>query len=80
MMEIRRILGDELGRPVTDLRPDQELQRDLRMDSMELITLAVGLEDRFRVILEESDAAKVMTVGDLATLVSRRAAERAGQR
>ena len=35
--------------------------------------LAVGLEDRFRVILSDEDAAGLRTVGELTQLVVRRA-------
>jgi len=60
---------------VPQVEPGQALAGDLHLDSMELITLAVALEDRFRVRLSESDAARVTTAGDLADLVARRALE-----
>lgn len=72
--EIRRIAASELeiARPV---EPSHELIRDLELDSLGLITLAVGLENRFRVKLSEEDAAQVVTVADLAGLVQRRVGE-----
>lgn len=72
--EIRRIAASELeiARPV---EPGHELIRDLELDSLGLITLAVGLENRFRVKLSEEDAAQVVTVADLAGLVQRRVGE-----
>ena len=69
--EIRRILGEELAVAAT-VEPGQSLMADLHLDSMELLTLAVGLENRFRVRLNEADSAGVRTVGDLAGLVARR--------
>jgi acyl carrier protein len=72
--EIRRIAVEELelGQPP---EPADELIRDLKLDSIALITLAAGLENRFRVKLNEEDAGHVVTVADLAALVLRRAAE-----
>ena len=72
--EIRSILARDLGvdRPVGS---NEELQRDLDLDSMALTVLAVGLEDHFRVILTGEDSAR--TVADLAQLVASRAAARA---
>jgi len=72
--EIGRVLRDEIGlsRPP---RPEDDLVADLQLDSVGLLTLVVGLEDRFRVALKEEDAAAVRTVRDLAALVLRRREE-----
>jgi acyl carrier protein len=74
LAEIRRILSEELA-VAAAVEPGQALVADLHLDSMELLTLAVGLENRFRVKLNEADSAEVKTVGDLAELVARRVAE-----
>jgi acyl carrier protein len=72
--EIRRVLSQELD--VTALaEPSSDLVQDLQLDSVALITLAVSLEDKFRVKLSEADASTVRTVEDLARLVLRRMAE-----
>jgi len=74
LAEIRRILSTELE--ITDpVGPNHELARDLRVDSMGAIILAVGLEDAFRVKLSDADAGAVVTVGDLVDLVDRRVRE-----
>jgi acyl carrier protein len=74
LAEIRRVLREELafGR---EAQPTDDLVADLQLDSVGLLTLVVGLEDRFRVALREEDAASVRTVGDLAALVERRLRE-----
>jgi acyl carrier protein len=74
LAEIRRVLREELalGR---DAQPGEDLIADLQLDSVGLLTLVVGLEDRFRVALREEDAASVRTVSDLAALVERRVRE-----
>jgi acyl carrier protein len=72
--EIARVLREELGLPRAP-RPEDDLVTDLQLDSVGLLTLVVGLEDRFRVALKEEDAAAVRTVGDLASLVRRRQQE-----
>lgn len=51
------------------------LQHDLQLDSMAMIVVAVGLENRFRVRLQEDGAGTIATVGDLVKLVCRRMAE-----
>ncbi len=72
--EIRRILREELehSAPVT---PASHLVRDLQLDSLGLLTLAVGLENRFQIQLREEDATGVHTAGDLARLVQLRVEE-----
>ena len=69
---ISRVLRDEVGVERAVL-PEDDLQADLQLDSVGLLTLVVGLEDHFRVALAEEDAAGVRTVGDLAALVASRA-------
>lgn len=73
---INEVVQGEIGLKVT-VRPESELLKDLRLDSLSLMTLVVALEDRFLVALEEDDAAHVTTVSDLAGLVVRRVAEAA---
>jgi acyl carrier protein len=72
--EIARILAEEQAAP-PELRADHDLQADLALDSLVLMTLVVALEDRFLVTLADEDAAQVRTVGDLCALVARRAGE-----
>ena len=57
------------------IAPEDDLLRDLALDSLGLTVLAVGLENRFRVKLNEADGAGVKTVDDLANLVARRVCE-----
>ncbi len=57
------------------IRPEQELTRDLGLDSLAGMILATGLEDRFSVRLDEQDAQRLVTVADLIALVQQRASE-----
>ena len=59
----------EMERPIS---PEDDLLRDLALDSLGLTVLAVGLENRFRVKLSEEDAAGVQTVAVLARHVASR--------
>jgi acyl carrier protein len=71
LAEIRRIFAAELEREAPVER-EHELLRELQVDSLGAIVLAVGLEDRFRVKLEESDTEGVVTVADLVERVAAR--------
>jgi len=72
--EIARVLRDELGL-CREVKPGDDLVTDLQLDSVGLLTLVVGLEDRFRIALQEEDASRVRTVAELSALVVRRAEE-----
>jgi acyl carrier protein len=43
------------------------------LDSLQLLSLVVAVEDRFRIVLAEEDAAGTRTLADLARLVAARA-------
>ena len=52
--------------------PEMRLVEDLRLDSVRLLTLAVEVENRFRVLLDEADEGRIETVGDLVAIVRRK--------
>jgi acyl carrier protein len=54
------------------LRPEMRLVEDLRLDSVRLLTLAVEVENRFRVLLDELDEGAIETVGDLVGVIRRK--------
>lgn len=62
----------EYGGP---LAAPMHLVEDLRLDSLRLLTLAVEVENRFRVRLDPEDEAAIATVGDLVATVARKLAE-----
>jgi len=74
LAEIRRIFATDLERE-EPVELTHELLRELHVDSMAAIVLAVGLEDRFRIKLTEEDTVGVVTVADLVRRVCARARE-----
>ncbi len=65
----------QLARQVLELDgpaplPDEPLAS--RLDSLQLLTLVVAIEDRFRVILTDDDTAGASTLADVARLVAAR--------
>jgi acyl carrier protein len=74
LAEIRRIFASELER-AEPVELTHELLRELHVDSMAAIVLAVGLEDRFRIKLSEDDTVGVVTVEDLVRRVCARVKE-----
>jgi acyl carrier protein len=68
--EIVRIAREDLGIEAT--RALEPLAAAL--DSLALLSLVVAVEDRFRIVLTDDDAAGTRTLDDLARLVAARAA------
>ena len=72
--QIRRIAREELE-IAHAFSVEDELSGRLALDSMQMLTLAVRLENHFLVKLREEDSAGIHTVGDLVALVKLRKEE-----
>jgi len=65
------VIAKIAGVPSESITPEMELVADLDMDSAKALELLVELEDRFDVEIDDENAAKLNTVGDvLATIDS----------
>ncbi|MDA8017755.1 MAG: phosphopantetheine-binding protein [Thermoanaerobaculia bacterium] len=58
------------------LERSQRLVEDLRLDSLQLLTLATAVEDHFLICLDEDDESSIATVDDLLRLVQRKVLRR----
>jgi acyl carrier protein len=58
-----------------ELSPEMDLIEDLELDSLRLLTLAVEVENRFRICLDQQDEASIRTVADLVAVVRRKLLE-----
>jgi len=76
LLAIRTIARDELD-IAREVVPDDDLVKDLRLDSMQRITLAVALDEYFGVKVTQDAAVHVRTIGDLVGLVIELARARA---
>ena len=71
--------GVDLGRcgsgsAAGKLRPEMHLVEDLELDSLRLLTLAVEVENHFRICLDEDEEAGIETVGDLVRVIEQKSA------
>ncbi len=53
-----------------ELRPEMHLVEDLELDSLKRLTLALEVENHFRICLDEEVA--ILTVGDLVEIIRER--------
>lgn len=56
------------------LGPETRIGDDLELDSLRRIELVIEIENRFRVILEPEDEARIGTLGELADVIAHRTA------
>ena len=66
------ILSDVAQVPVSKLRPDTHLIRDLALDSAITMELLIALETELSIEISDVDAARLVTVGDVLAFVSER--------
>ncbi len=58
------------------LRPEMRMVEDLELDSLKALTLALEVENRFRICLDPALEATIETVGDLVNAVGQLLADR----
>lgn len=69
---IAEVVRDKLE--ITEVGRGARLVEDLELDSIRLLTLAMEVEDRFQVCLDEEDEEAIVTVQDLIDVVRRKLA------
>lgn len=69
---VLELLAKELRVPRDQLRPEKRLREDLGADSLDMIEIALKLEDDLGVVLDFDEAAKLVTLGDAMTLAETR--------
>lgn len=69
--KVKAILTDLSG--IENIGPELELQRDLCLDSLQMVTLLIMLENNFGIVLDESDMNPfdLMTVENVIILVEK---------
>jgi acyl carrier protein len=57
-----------------DISPETRLREDLNVVSLRVVDLVLGLEDAFRIFIEDGVIETLKTVGDVVALVKRKIA------
>ena len=59
------------GEEIASITENTRLREDLSIDSLEAVEIAMLLEDKLKIILEENDMDDVVTVGDLVSVIEK---------
>jgi acyl carrier protein len=74
LAEVLRVFDDHLS--IRDVSETTHLFHDLKLDSIQQLTLVVELENKFQLRFEETDETGIATVRDVVDVLSRRLADR----
>ena len=67
--KVKAIIVDLLGVDESKVTPQSRFREDLEADSLDLVELAMALEDKFGAEIHDEDAQKIKTVGDAVKFV-----------
>jgi acyl carrier protein len=73
---VRRLISDQLGVDPGELEPGVSFTDDLAVDSLDLLELAISLEEAFGITVPEVDLDTSRTYGELVALLETRIAAR----
>lgn len=69
---IRTALAEHLKRDVRKIHPQDDLRKDLGLDSLAMIELLFKIEEAFDLEIPNDDLSKIATVGDVIAYVEER--------
>ncbi len=68
--KLRSIIVDTLGCDAEDVTPEASLADDLGADSLAAVELIMALEEAAGIHIEDSEAEKLKTVGDMIAFIN----------
>lgn len=66
---LKKIVAEQLGVDESQVVPSASFTDNLNADSLDLVELIMSLEEEFGVEISDSDAEKLLTVGDALTYI-----------
>jgi acyl carrier protein len=70
---LKKLISDQLGVDESRVVPSASFTDDLEADSLDLVELIMSLEEEFNVEIPDTDAEKIVTVGDALNYLRERA-------
>ena len=68
---LQRIISEYTDIPAFEITEETNIRTDLNLNSLELVNLAVAIEDEFDVEIPDREALGIETVGDVITLIEK---------
>ena len=67
--EIIQMLSDMTGFEPEEIQPGMQIVKDLGIDSIKVIEIATANEQKYKVVVKESQMTKIRTVGEAIEIV-----------
>jgi len=61
---VSRLIVDQLGVSVEEIKPEVSFLDDLGADSLDIVELVMAMEEEFDIEIPDDDAEKIQTIGD----------------
>jgi acyl carrier protein len=68
---VRKIIVDRLNVDPSEVTLEAGIKEDLGADSLDVVDLIMELEDEFEMSIEDEDAEKITTVGDIVEYIDK---------
>jgi len=62
--EVKEVVVEQLNVNPDEVKEDSKFVEDLGADSLDVVELVMALEEKFDIEIPDSDAEKIVTVGD----------------
>lgn len=63
--KVKSIVVEQLGVDEANVKKEATFVDDLSADSLDIVELIMGIEEEFEIEIPDSDAEKIVTVGDV---------------
>lgn len=67
---VREMLAEQLSLDASKITAESKIVEDLGADSLDVVELLMTLEEEFGIVVSDEDAVKIVTVGDIVTLIN----------
>lgn len=68
--KVKEMIAEQFEVDESVIKEDSTFTDDLAGDSLDLVELVMGIEERFGVQIPDEDAEKIVTVGDIVRYIS----------
>jgi acyl carrier protein len=68
--QVLELIADQLGKGITDLAKDTDF-KDLGADSLDVVEIALAIEDKFNFEIPDEEANDIVTIQDIINLVEK---------
>ncbi len=69
--KVCKMLAEQLGIQADNIKPEQEVVKDLGADSLDVVELMMALEDEYGITLPENEVENVKTVQDIVDMMQK---------